>query len=552
MKIPINRFKYFDFVRRHKKSFIMNFNLFLKIALLFVFWFMGTRAIPQCVSPDGIEVSDISSTTAKISWNSVSSANQYKVNIEDANDNRVSFNVETKVTATQFIVTGMNANSDYKVKVRSFCGEDHSDWSDRVFFSTAGGGSSGGGGGTGGGACEIPGGLGVTLNGTTATLSWSSAGGADQYEVQIEDGDNTPAFNSQFTVSGTSQEVSGLVAGGEYKFKVKSLCGGNSSDHSPLFFFTVDGSTGGGGGTGGGACEIPGGLGVTLNGTTATLSWSSAGGADQYEVQIEDGDNTPAFNSQFTVAGTSQEVSGLVAGGEYKFKVKSLCGGNSSDHSPLFFFTVDGSTGGGGGDTGGGACEIPGGLGVTLIGTTATLSWSSAGGADQYEVQIEDGDNTPAFNSQFTVSGTSQEVSGLVAGGEYKFKVKSLCGGNSSDHSPLFFFTVDGSTGGGGGTGGDACEIPGGLGVTLNGTTATLSWSSAGGADQYEVQIEDGDNTPAFNSQFTVSGTSQEVSGLVAGGEYKFKVKSLCGGNSSDHSPLFFFTVDGSTGGGRR
>ena len=425
-----------------KRSFIMNINLVLKIALFVIFWLVGARAIPQCVAPDGIKVDEITSTTAKISWNPVSSADQYKVNIEDANDNPLSFNVEKKVSSTDFVVTGMNANSHYKVKLRSFCSEDHSDWSERVFFST---GSTEGSGSTGGGSCEIPTGLGVALNGTKATLSWSAAEGASQYEVQIEDGHNTPAFNQQFTTTATAQDVSGLSAEGEYKFKVKSLCGGNSSDHSVLHFFTVDGGGEGSGSTGGGSCEIPTGLGVALNGTKATLSWSAVEGANQYEVQIEDGDNTPAFNQQFTTTATTQDVSGLSAGGEYKFKVKSLCGGNSSDHSVLHFFTVDGNAGGGG-NTGTGnnrICDGPSVLSISeLTKTSVTLNWTEVVTANRYEVEIEDGDNTPPFNWVVKTNATSQNIVGLVAGGEYKFKVKSICGNESSEDSPWFFFST--------------------------------------------------------------------------------------------------------------
>ena len=119
----------------------------------------------------------------------------------------------------------------------------------------------------------------------------------------------------------------------------------------------------------------------------------------RYEVEIEDGDNTPVFNKEFITTQTSASIDGLTPGGQYKFKVKSECSSGSSDHAPWFFFVA--GEGDGTGDPGGGntsSCAIPDGLAINdNLGTSVVLTWNAAEGAVRYEVEIEDGDNTPSL-----------------------------------------------------------------------------------------------------------------------------------------------------------
>ena len=116
--------------------------------------------------------------------------------------------------------------------------------------------------------CPVPGGLSVSNNtGASVQLSWNAAPGAIRYEVEIEDGDNTPPFHQEFNTTQTTATIEGLTPGGQYKFKVKSKCSSGSSDHAPWFFFTAGSgdNTGGGNNPTGGSCSIPDGLNVSNN-----------------------------------------------------------------------------------------------------------------------------------------------------------------------------------------------------------------------------------------------------------------------------------------------
>ncbi|MBL7793620.1 MAG: fibronectin type III domain-containing protein [Saprospiraceae bacterium] len=418
----------------------------------------------ECDAPTGLQAQHTNDGVL-LSWNTANNALSYWLKVENANNNPQLFEIEIPVNATSHLVTGLNANASYKFKVRTVCSGDKSDWTAYVPFQTAiagGGGGTGGGGNTGGGGtgvCAIPEGLVVSnITGTEATLTWNAVAGAQQYEVEVEDNENTPLFAFNTLTSETTVTVTGLSPNGQYQFKVKSKCGGGlSSDYSAWVFFNTGTGTGGntggntgggntGGGTGG-ACGIPAGLSVSdLTGTSAVLSWSPVAGALKYEVEVEDDENTPLFAFNAITSDTTIAVIGLAPGGSYQFKVKSKCdGGLSSDYSGWVFFGA-GATGGGntGGGGTGGACEKPANLQALQITTTsAMLTWSPVAGALKYEIEVEDDENTIAFSFNALTADTAVLIIGLTPGGNYQFKVKSKCGGGmSSDYSDWNFFST--------------------------------------------------------------------------------------------------------------
>ena len=412
-----------------------------------------------------------------------------------------------------------------------------------------------------GAQCGIPTGLAAsTAGGNAMKLSWTAVAGASGYKLQIEDANNSGAYNIEFPVSGTPF-TAGLPYSGNFKFKVRAVCGGSQSDWSAFSNFTTGGSTGGGGTVGGGgtttSCGIPTGLAAsTAGGNAMKLSWTAVAGASGYKLQIEDANNSGAYNIEFPVSGTPF-TAGLPYSGNFKFKVRAVCGGSQSDWSAFNNFTTGGSTGGGGTVGGGGtttSCGIPSGLAASTAGGNAMkLSWTAVAGASGYKLQIEDANNSGAYNIEFPVSGTPF-TAGLPYSGNFKFKVRAVCSGSQSDWSAFSNFTTGGSTGGGGTVVGGgtttSCGIPSGLAAsTAGGNAMTLSWTAVAGASGYKLQIEDANNSGAYNIEFPVSGTPF-TAGLPYSGNFKFKVRAVCGGSQSDWSAFSNFTTGGSTGGG--
>ncbi|MEO5569474.1 MAG: fibronectin type III domain-containing protein [Bacteroidia bacterium] len=186
-------------------------------------------------------------------------------------------------------------------------------------------------------------------------------------------------------------------------------------------------------------------------------------------------------------------------------------------------------------------CPVTTGLNATAANqTTETMTWNAMAGATFYNLEVENaqGNNVP-FHFQTAVTGTSYTLSGLTASSNYKFKVRTNCGGNHPNWSAFFSFTT------GGGTGGNCTVAP--AGTTVNNITASgarLNWNSTG-SPSYRVRVEDASgNNVDLNFTASTTNTFYNMTGLNSSSNYKFKVRSLCGGsNTGPWSAWTFFTT---------
>ncbi len=171
-------------------------------------------------------------------------------------------------------------------------------------------------------------------------------------------------------------------------------------------------------------------------------------------------------------------------------------------------------------------CGVPTGLGVTVVSATSTqLTWNAVPGASLYNIEIQNATgNNVAYLRQVNTTTNSFLADSLTAGANYKFKVRTRCGGIKSNWSAFYFFTS--------GSGQTQCGLPTGLTVSNStATSATVSWSAAAGALSYRLRVEDGQNNPvAFLFAVSTAQTSFTVSGLTASTNYKARVRSNCGG----------------------
>lgn len=190
-------------------------------------------------------------------------------------------------------------------------------------------------------------------------------------------------------------------------------------------------------------------------------------------------------------------------------------------------------------DSGGGpvTCDIPGGLGASPAETEASLTWSAANGAVDYNIRAR----AVGTSTWTTGSNLSSPVNytGLTACTDYEFQVQSNCGSTTSGWSSSFVFTTTGCT--------VTCDVPGGLGASPAETEASLTWTAAAGALDYNVRAREvGTSTWTTGNNLS---SPVNYTGLAACTDYEFQVQSNCDGATSAWSGSFNFTTTGCTGG---
>ncbi|MFN3404158.1 MAG: fibronectin type III domain-containing protein [Cytophagaceae bacterium] len=306
------------------------------------------------------------------------------------------------------------------------------------------------------------------------------------------------------------------VAAGTYSITARATDNSNATTTSSAITINVVQPT----------CDVPTGLGANnITSTSANLTWAAQGGAVSYLVFVR-----PVGGSWLpSVTATTNNVNftGLQASTQYEFTVRSNCSStNSAYSSPYFRFTTAAVVA---------TCNVPGSLGANNITTTsANLTWSAQTGAVSYLVFVR-----PVGGSwlpSVTASTNSVNFTGLQASTQYEFTVRTNCSSNSSAYaSPYFRFTTTAVVA--------TCNVPASLGANnLTTSSANLTWAAQSGAASYLVFVRPVGGS--WLSSVTTTTNSVNFTGLQAGTQYEFTVRSNCSStNSAYASPYFRFTT---------
>lgn len=269
-------------------------------------------------APTGLNTTNVTGTSATLSWGAVSGTTSYTVQYKLGTSS--TWTTAPATSASSLNITGLTANSAYNWQVKTDC----SNYSATANFTT----TSGSGGG-GGGACSAPANLAAgNITASSAALSWTASSGAANYTIQYKV--NT---SSTWLTAGTSATntyaLSGLTASTNYNWKVKASC----SDYGSVASFSTPAPSGGGGG---GACNAPATLNnLNITATTAIISWTAVPGAANYTLQIKLATGTTYFTLG-TVSGTQVTISGLQPATAYHWRIKASC----SDYSTSKLLTT--------------------------------------------------------------------------------------------------------------------------------------------------------------------------------------------------------------------
>lgn len=310
--------------------------------------------------------------------------------------------------------------------------------------------------------------------------------------------------------------LTGLTAGTDYEWQVRSLNGVDESDWSASAYFTTYSPAS--------VTPVVPNVSYPTDGVMVytlmpTLHWwigqSHAGLT--FEIEI---DATTQGNTVYSITGITdisyQHPVALLPGTTYYFRVRSNNGTTTSGWSADESFVTFGVTG-----------EIEPILtfpigGQVIYSSSTTLNWYVVGSANtiSYELQFKAGDAN--FTSTIVQSGTSYEATSLQAGTTYYWRVRSYNGNDYSDWTATETFEVTGNAG----TLVPILTWP--LGGAATGTTVDLYWYVNGSSPSISYQVMYASESD-FSNAVTVnagSSTTTQLTGLVAGVIYYWKVRS--------------------------
>ena len=170
-----------------------------------------------CDAPTALSASNITETSADITWNGTASTYEFKLNGGTA---------ETLTTTTKAL-TGLTANTDYTVEVRAVCEDAESDWVTTTFTTL----QEQGGTDPEPEPCDAP--TNLTANNiteTTANITWN--GTASTYEFKLNGG-------TAETLTTTTKALTGLTPATAYTVEVRAVCEDAESDWVTTTFTTL-------------------------------------------------------------------------------------------------------------------------------------------------------------------------------------------------------------------------------------------------------------------------------------------------------------------------
>ena len=262
-----------------------------------------------------------------------------------------------------------------------------------------------------------------------------------------------------YTSSTTNSFAATGIPQGNYEWQVKSNCAASSAYSSSINFSNSFLS----------GCNTPYNLNTSnITATSATLNWeaSSSPVFSQYQIEYSILDVVNWISA--TTPNNSYNISGLLAGKSYQWRVKSLCSNSTSSTAYASFNTGTVSI-----------CNAVTGLATSLRNdTTVALSWNAAAGATYYELQFRRA-GINAWSSAIAFSNTTNLT--LPVGTTYQWQIRSVCGTGATGAY---------TTGSDFSTGGTAvCYTPQNLITSqITSTSALFTWSAVSGATSYNIR----------------------------------------------------------------
>ena len=297
----------------------------------------------SCAVPSSVSAGSVTTSSATISWSSVSGATSYSLQYKLGS---ASTWTTLTTTSTSYSLSGLTSATSYNAQVGAVCSSGSSPYSTAITFSTAATGCSDTGepNNTTATASSISSGSPINalvansadadyyrlvLTGTS-TIAISLSNLAGDYDLRLLNSAGTQLASS--AAGGTTSESISYAnaAAGTYYVHVFGYGGVFSATQCYLLSTTVTPSA---------TCGTPAGLAASsITTTSATVSWGAVSGATSYNVQYK-----LASASNWTtgsVASASASLTGLANVTAYNAQVQAVCSSGSSAYSSAITFTT--------------------------------------------------------------------------------------------------------------------------------------------------------------------------------------------------------------------
>ena len=330
---------------------------------------------------------------------------------------------------------------------------------------------------------------------SSVSLKWDKNANASGYEIEQYKGGKWTQIAKINNSSTVSYNVSGLIAGTAYSFRLKAYRDNLSSDYVTLNVNTKPYTT----------------TGMKCAAKTSSdikLQWDKNTSADGYMIDVYDGTKWKSIKTFTSNANTSFDIKGLKASLTYKFRMRAYkTFGSVTEYSDAVYLNVTTNP------------NTPTGMKcVAKTSSEIKLQWDKNTSADGYMIDVYDGTKWKPIKTFTSNANTSFDIKGLKASLTYKFRMRAYKTFGSVTEYSAYSAELNVTT--------DPSVI---TGAVLGGRAADalrVNWNKNTSADGYIVEMYQGENWVSVAKITDNSTTTFRKAGLAPSTVYKFRVRA--------------------------
>ena len=330
---------------------------------------------------------------------------------------------------------------------------------------------------------------------SSVSLKWDKNANASGYEIEQYKGGKWTQIAKINNSSTVSYNVSGLMAGTAYSFRLKAYRDNLSSDYVTLNVNTKPYTT----------------TGMKCAAKTSSeikLQWDKNTSADGYMIDVYDGTKWKSIKTFTSNANTSFDIKGLKASLTYKFRMRAYkTFGSVTEYSDAVYLNVNTNP------------NTPTGMKcVAKTSSEIKLQWDKNTSADGYMIDVYDGTKWKPIKTFTSNANTSYDIVGLHAGTTYKFRLRAYKAFGSVTEYSAYSAELNVTTG--------PSVI---TGAVLGGRAADalrVNWNKNTSADGYIVEMYQGENWVRVAKITDNSTTTFRKAGLAPSTVCKFRVRA--------------------------